>query len=370
MPAARAQTKAEQIHDLMAHYHALGRHHGAVLVAQGGEVIYEGGFGVANATWGIPNGPDVKYDIGSVTKHLTGLLVMQQVERGKIRLDAPAAVHLLNFPVRIDERITIAHLLTHQSGITDFANDLGAEEFEARYLHRRHPAGAVVADMLLRPLEFDPGAGHAYSNTGYVLLGLILEAVTGRDYCDLLQAEVLEPAGMSESGCSRFEPVILRRATGYRMEDGRLIHAAYWHSSYADGELYSTVRDLYRFDLAMQSGRLLSPEMQGVMNTPRLKHDWIGDDFGQGLKHYTGYGIESVHQRPGFADADRVTVISHGGGGGGFTSMLWRVPEDGVVVAVLNNVEVPPLYPELFDILYDRLYRLPTEDKVTPREER
>ncbi len=366
---AHTQTKAERIHELMAHYHALGRHNGTILVAMDGEVIYEGGFGPADATWGIPNEPNVKYDIGSVTKHFTGLLVMQQVERGAIRLDVPAATYLSSFPVSIDERITIAHLLTHQSGITDFANDLSTGEFETRYLHHRHPPDSVVADMLRRPPEFEPGVGHGYSNTGYVLLGLILEAVTGREFCDLLLDEVLKPAGMSDSGCSRFDPIIPRRATGYRMEGGRLIHIAYWHSSYADGEMYSTVRDLYRFDFAIRSGRLLSPEMQAVMNTPRVEVDMIGDDFGPGLKHYTGYGIESVHRRPGFAGNDSVAVIGHGGGGGGFTSMLWRVPEDGVVIAVLNNMETPPLYPELFDILYDRPYKLPNKDEVIPRKE-
>lgn len=151
VPAAPGQTKAGCIHELMAHYHSLGRHHGAVLVAPGREMIYEGGSGLADVRRDISTDHELKSDFDSVTKYLAGLPVMQRIGRGAICPDVPAATYLPSFPVPIDEQITIAHLLTNQSGIADLANDIGAEEFEARYLHRRQPSGSVIANMLRRP---------------------------------------------------------------------------------------------------------------------------------------------------------------------------------------------------------------------------
>jgi CubicO group peptidase (beta-lactamase class C family) len=368
-PCASAQTKAERIHELMTHYHELGRHHGAVLVAKDGQVIYERGFGLADATWGIRNAPDVKYGIGSVTKTFTALLVMRQVERGGLRLSAPAGDYLPDFTTPLDRRITVEHLLTHRSGLMDYVNDLESDEYTAKYEHRRVPADSVVADMAQRPLKFEPGQQFGYSNTNYALLGLLLEAVTARPYCILLQEEVFTPAAMEASGCLAFEKVVDRLATPYEKNSGVLTHAPFFHANYADGTMYSTVRDLYRFDQALRSGRLLSPEYQALMNTPRTEDDWIGDDYGPGLRHFYGYGVET-HRRAGPSPSDSVTVIGHGGGYTGWSAMLWRVPEDGVVFVVINNVHIPPLYPEIFDILYGRPYRLPTEEELIARETR
>ncbi|GAA4869030.1 serine hydrolase domain-containing protein [Luteimonas vadosa] len=364
---ALAQTKTERIHALMAHYHALGRLHGAVLVAQDGKVVYEGGFGQADATWGIANAADVRYHVASVTKVLTAVLVLQQVERGTLRLDAPVAGYLPDFPVPIDARITVDHLLSNRSGLVDYVNDLDGDEYMARYEHRRVPAETLVAEMLQRPLEFAPGERFDYSNTGYVLLEVLLESVTGRPYCDLLREEVFAPAGMAASGCVSYEPVVARMATAYKRENGQLAHAPFFHALHADGVAYSTVRDLFRFDEALRAGRLLSPAMQAVMATPRIGDDRIGNFFGPGLEHFYGYGLE-IHQRPGASPADRVTVVGHSGYYLGWSARLWRVPEDGIAIIVLNNQTLPTFYIELFDILYERPYRLPTEDELDARE--
>jgi CubicO group peptidase (beta-lactamase class C family) len=367
----RGPSKADRIQELMERYHSLGRHYGSVLVAQDGEILFEGGFGYANAAWEVANGPTVKYRISSTTKMLTAILVLQLVEGGELDLQAPAASYLLGLDASLDGRITLDHLLTHRSGLPDYANDLTAEEYRAQYQDRRVPADSVLINMVSLPLEFEPGEGWEYSNTGYVVLQLILEAVTGQPFCDLLHERLTGPAAMEDTGCVFYDPVIPRMATGYIMNlDGRLQHAPFDHSIYADGMAYSTVRDLFSLDLALRSGRLLSPAMQQVMNTPRVEDNWIGNDFGEGLKHYTGYGVESIHRRPGRSGGDSITVVGHGGGTTGWSSMLWRVPEEGVVIAILNNLSVPPLPIELFDILFDRPYRLPTSEELEAREQR
>jgi CubicO group peptidase (beta-lactamase class C family) len=364
---ALAETKSEQIQALMAHYHALGRLHGAVLVAQDGKIVYEGGFGQADASWGVANAADVKYHIASVTKVLTAVLVLQQVERGTLRLEAPVRGYLPDFPAPIDARITVDHLLSNRSGLVDYVNDLDGDEYMARYEHRRVPAETIVADMLQRPLEFAPGEQFDYSNTGYVLLGRLLESVTGRSYCDLLREEVLAPAGMAASGCVSYEPVVARMATAYKREDGKLAHAPFFHALHADSVAYSTVRDLFRFDEALRAGRLLSPAMQAVMSTPRAEDGRIGDAYGPGLEHFYGYGLE-IHRRPGASPAGSVTVVGHTGYYLGWSARLWRVPEDGIAIIVLNNQSLPIFYNEFFDILYERPYRLPTEDQFDARE--
>ena len=352
---ARGQAEADRIAEYVAQAHASGRLHGAVLVARGGDVLYEGGVGAADETWGVPNGPDVKYGLASITKTLTALLVLQQAERGALSLDAPALDYLPRFAGALDPRITLGHLLSHQSGLVDFANDLAWDEFVARYRSRPVLPDSIVADMLARPLEFEPGEGSDYNNTGYVLLGVVLEAVTGRPYCALLREEIFEPAGMADSGCLSFEAVVPRMATQYAMEDGEPRHVRYDHSVHADGLAYSTVRDLFRLDAALRDERLLSAAGQARMATPRVRDAWVAGHYGPRPSLGYGYGI-AAWEMPGATPSDSVTVVGHGGAGAGRTTMFWRVPEDGVVVAVLSNRSIRPFptYAALLDLAYGR----------------
>lgn len=352
---AWAQSTSERIDALITELHERGRFEGAVLVAREGEVVYEGGRGLADATWGIPNAPDVKYPLASITKTFTAVLVLQQVDRGVLRLDAPAADYLPDFPAPIDPRITIEHLLTHQSGLLDFVNDLPRDEVFMRYARQPLPPDSAVADMARRPLEFEPGARSDYGNTGYNLLGLVLETVTGRSYCALLQAQVFGPAGMRDSGCIAFEPVVPRMATPYLTEDEALQHVTYDHSLFADGSAYSTVRDLFRFDQALRVGQLLPRELQAEMAAPRVRDEWISEHYGTRPELAYGYGV-ATWESPGSSPSDRVQVVGHGGAAAGVTTVLWRIPEEGVVIALLNNRSIWPFptYLELIDVLYGR----------------
>ncbi len=353
---AQNSTQAKQIAEYVAQSYATGQLHGAVLVAREGKIIYEGGVGEANSTWGIPNGPDVKYGLASITKTLTAILVIQQAERGVIRLDDPVKKFLPKLARLLDSRITIGHLLSHRSGIVDFANDLSWAEYEARYLRKRVPPATIVADMLALPLEFEPGEKSDYSNTGYVLLGVLLEAVTGQSYCKLLQEKIFEPAKMTDSGCRSFEAVTTRMATQYVMENGQPLHVQYDHSVYADGMAYSTVRDLLRLDIALREGRLLPPDWQARMAKLRVQDGWIKEHYGQRPSLGYGYGM-AIWKMEGAKSSEKVTVIGHGGAGGGLTTVYWRVPEDGIVVAVMSNRSIRPFptYDALLNIVYGRL---------------
>ena len=361
-PAARAQTMAESVDEVMQRYHDLGLFHGSILVAKDGEVVYEGGAGFANIEWGIPNAPDTRFQIASVTKMFTATLVLQQVERGAIRLDAPITTYLPEYPAEPGDHITVHHLLSHTSGIPDFVNDF-PEEYKARYLHTAQPPDTVLTDMARRPLEFEPGEGYDYSNTGYVLLGMILERVTGTGFCTLLRQEILDPAEMADSGCDSFEAVIPRRATGYKRTEGDFRHLVYDQSLSADGVMYSTVQDLFRFDRALASGGLLSEASQAVMNTPRALDPF--ETQGGGTDAHYGYGVV-IRRVPFFAPGRTVTVLSHGGMSEGFSALLIRIPEDGITMAVLNNLHrlFSPPYMEVFSILYGQPYELPTRERI------
>jgi CubicO group peptidase (beta-lactamase class C family) len=360
-PAALAQTPAERIDEVMRRYHELGRFHGSILVAKDGEIVYEKGYGLANREWENPNTPETRFQLASVTKTFTATLVLQQVERGRIPLDAPITTYLPEYPAEPGGRITVHHLLSHSSGIPNFS----WRDYQATKLDTRQLGDTILADMARRPLEFEPGERVDYNNTGFVLLGMILERVTGTDYCTLLRRQILEPAGMAASGCESFEAIIPRRAAGYQRVEGEFRHAPYDHTLHADGMMYSTVQDLFRFDRAMAGGILLSPEMQAVMNTPHYP-DGLDDLELVGIKEiHWGYGIMVRFDSRAVVPDHALTVLTHGGRGLGFSAMLIRIPEDGIFVAALNNLhQMNSFYPEIFSILYGTPYELPTREHL------
>ncbi len=184
--------------------------------------------------------------------------------------------------------------------------------------------------------------------------------MTGRPYCALLREEIFEPAGMADSGCRSFEAVIPRMATQYATEDGQPWHVRYDHSVYADGVGYSTVRDLFRLDAALRDGRLLSASGQARMASPRVQDEWVAEHYGPRPSLGYGYGV-AVWEMPGAAPSDSVTVVGHGGAGDGLTTVFWRVPQGGVVVAVMSNRSIWPFptYGALLDLAYGRSPALP-----------
>ncbi|MFB0566624.1 MAG: serine hydrolase [Candidatus Aminicenantaceae bacterium] len=327
-----AQDKAVKIDEFMKLWQETGEFNGTVLVAEKGKVIFKKGYGFANLEWNIPNKPDTKFRIGSITKQFTSMLIMQLVEKGKIDLQGKLSDYLPYYRKDIGEKVTIHHLLTHTSGIPSYTRNMSQLE----EIHRDpYPADEFVEKYCSDDLEFEPGSKYRYNNSGYFILGAVIEAVTGKPYADVLQIKILEPLGMKDTGYDLPVPVIKNRAAGYSINLDGYENAAYLNMSlpYAAGALYSTVEDLYKWDQALYTDKLLSKKMKDVMFKP---HVATGDGA-----HYAYGWVVSARSFP--KSKEKVKSIAHGGGINGFNTLIERLVDDKHFVAIFNNTPAASL---------------------------
>jgi CubicO group peptidase (beta-lactamase class C family) len=314
---------------------------GTVLVARDGNIVLDKAYGMANLELDVPNTPDTKFRLGSVTKQFTAAAILLLEERGKLKLDDRVKAYLPDSPMAWD-RITIFNLLTHTSGIPNFT---ASADYSTVKLSSRTAAAAVAA-FRDRPLDFGPGEKYSYSNSGYLVLGAIIEAVGGQSYEKFVTENLFAPAGMSDSGYDSNTAVIKRRASGYIKTPTGYVNAGYIHMSipHAAGALYSTTRDLLKWEQALFGGKLISKASLDRMITP--------------FKNNYGLGITSslINGR---------RVIAHGGGIDGFNTQLAYYPDSRTVVTVLSNVNgsVP-------DTLTGQLGAIMHGDSVTLTSER
>ncbi|RPI61430.1 MAG: class A beta-lactamase-related serine hydrolase, partial [Lysobacterales bacterium] len=241
---------------------------GAVLVARGDEVILSKGYGFANLEWSIPNTPSTKFRLGSVTKQFTAAAILLLADRGKLALDDPVKKHWPDAPAAWDA-ITIFHLLTHTSGIPNFTND--AELMRTQRVMPSTPE-KTLGHVRDKPLDFAPGERMSYSNSGYVLLGLLVERVGGQSYADFVRDNIFEPLGMNDSGYDVSAAIIPNRASGYAsgMRNAPYVDMTVPHGA---GALYSTTEDLLRWTQGLFGARLLSAASLEKMITP-FKNDY------------------------------------------------------------------------------------------------
>ena len=183
---------------------------GSVLVARGGEVLLSKGYGSANLEWNIPNSPATKFRLGSVTKQFTAASILLLEERGKLKTDDPVKKFMPDAPAAWD-KVTIFHLLTHTSGIPSFT---GFPDYASQEPFATTPE-KLVARFRDKPLDFQPGEKWSYSNSGYVLLGYLIEKVSGESYEKFVQENIFGPLGMKDSGYDSNSAIIPRRAAGY-----------------------------------------------------------------------------------------------------------------------------------------------------------
>jgi CubicO group peptidase (beta-lactamase class C family) len=269
------------------------------------------------------------FELGSVTKQFTSTAILMLVEQGKLSLDDDIRKYVPDFP---DKRahITIEHLLTHTSGIKDYTDD---PKWPA--LWRQDLTPSQVVDLVKdAPLDFQPGTKWHYDNTGYTLLGMVLEKAAGIPYADFIRTKIFEPLGMSHSLYGSFTTVIPNRAAGYtKGEKGDWENAPYLSMAqpYAAGSLMSNVDDLVKWDAAVSAKRLLSAASWAKAFEGYRLSTGVDTRYALGWQLGTYEGHEIVH---------------HGGGIPGYTTQVLRMPGDQVYVVVLTNSDTPPHSPE------------------------
>jgi len=329
------------IGELMESYKDLGMFNGSVLVATDGEVVFSEGYGLANMEWVIPNRPNTKFRLGSITKQFTSMIVMQLVEGGALSLDATVSELLPYYRSDIGSKITVHHLLTHTSGLPNYTAMPG---FFPDASQKPYEVEEFVTTFCSADLEFEPGSKFRYSNSGYFVLGAIIEQVTGESYERQLKSRILEPLGLHDTGYDHGAEIIERRAAGYQRTGNGYRNARYvdMTTPYAAGALYSTVEDLLRWDQALYRDDLLSEEGKAKLFEP-----FLGD-------YAYGWNVRTM---PIGADGGDRTVIGHGGGINGFNTLISRVIEDRHLVVLLNNTggaKLRAMREGIFDLLYGR----------------
>lgn len=289
----------------------------SVAVVENGRVAYARAFGVADVTAKTPATPQTRFRIASVTKTITAVAVMQLVEAGRVRLDEKVASYLVNVPH--GREITIRQLLMHTSGLWNY----GDEAISSGRVAKPTTPYAILASLSLRPLEAKPGTGFAYSNTGYVMLGLVVEAVTRRTLREYEREHIFVPAKMSSTTVGN-APAGTPVAHGYLDATGT-VPAPYSPSwFYADGDVVSTASDIARFDAALMDGRLVKPATFAQMQSS----DIAAPEFGQGVRY--GLGLTLIA-------SGGVTLVGHHGGMPGFATETEMIPAQRYAVVVLTN---------------------------------
>jgi CubicO group peptidase (beta-lactamase class C family) len=311
------QVKAE-IESYMKTAVAFEKFSGAILVAYDGKPLLSRGYGLANVELDAPNTPDTVFRLASLTKQFTAASVMMLQERGKLKVDDAICRHLPDCPAAW-QPITVGQLMNMTSGIPGpTAADIGA----VRGLPV--PLDQWMEATRKKPLEFSPGTEFRYANSGYVLLGLIIERLSGKSYGEFLQENIFGPLGMNQSGYENPLRIIKNRATGYRQLPGEEIaNVPYAEllALYAAGGVYSTTKDLLLWDQALYGEKLLSRRSIQAMAT-------AGKEMLPGKGYGFGWWMREQHGR---------LEIAHGGNLAGFITYLARYPSDGVTVIVLSN---------------------------------
>ena len=343
--AVLAQDKAAKIQEVLSLAHKYRQFNGTALVAENGKVIYKQGFGLANMEWNIPNTPDTRFRLGSITKQFTAALMLQLVEQGKIKLDGKLSDYLPDYRKDTGQKVTIHHLLTHTSGIPSYTSQPGFLENVSRNPYK---VAHFVTKYASGDLEFEPGSKFLYNNSGYFLLGAIIERITGKSYEQALQENVLDPAGMKNTGYDYHDTIIPKRAAGYRKTAEGYDNAAYLDMSipYAAGSMYSTVEDLYLWDQALYTDKVLSAASKDLMYKPFLR------------EYAYGWGVRNA----AFKHNDQpVQMVAHGGGINGFATVITRFPKEKNLIVLLDNTgqNVERLSETIGRILYNQPYDPP-----------
>jgi len=325
-------------------YVRLQKFNGAALVAMNGTVLLDKGYGYRNAAGKIPNDNHSIFQIGSVTKQFTSAVILKLQQENKLTVQDKLSKYFPQYPK--GDSITIQQLLTHTSGVFSYTED---RQFMANHVSEPASRDKMMALFKDKPLDFSPGTNWHYSNSGYSLLGYIIEAVTGKPYTQVVREYIFKPLKMEHSGFDFTNLPAKEKATGYFvLNDKDAVASPIVDSSvsFSAGAIYSTTGDLYRWHQSLEKNTVLTKEQQESAYTPVMNHygyGWVIDSF-EGKRR-----------------------VSHSGGIHGFTSNFSRLPQDDVCIILLSNsssIVLNDITNSIYAILYHHPYELPKERKA------
>lgn len=312
--------RADKVDDLVREYLTKYRVPAAsVAVVQNGKIVKSQGYGMANVELSVPATDKTVYELGSITKQFTAVAIITLVEAGKLTVDEAVANILPDLPTSWSG-VTVRHLLTHTSGIKSYTSLPNFMELTRKDVSHDE----VIKSVADQPLEFKPGEKWNYSNTGYFLLGMVVEKLSGKSYGDYLQEKIFGPLGMTSTRVNDLGAIIPNRACGYtrKGDEVRVAPAISMTWPFSAGVLISTVTDLAKWDAAVGTDKLLKKSSWDMIWTPVKLNGGATHPYGFGW----GVDRESGHK-----------MIGHGGGIPGFTTDMARYPDDGLAVVVLTN---------------------------------
>lgn len=314
---------------------------GVVLIAYQSKIMWSKGYGYADFEHDVPNTAETKFRIGSITKTITAVAIMQLLEKKLIKLDDTLNHFIADYPH--GEQITVKHLLTHTSGISNF--ELDADFYDV--IHSPSFSEKLIDLFKYQPLQFIPGEEYSYSVSGYFLLGYIIEKVTGLRYEDYLKEYIFEPLGMKNTGFDHYKPIIKGRAKGYEMDGFEIQNTDFvdMRIAGAGGGLYSTVGDLYLLQVGLFNQKILNKESFDMMNTNQVR---INDQT-----HY-GYGL--------FLQEDEIFGKKqhknyHTGGGPGVRSILAYYVEEQLLCVMISNVNNRKIFNDSHALMEEILFK-------------
>jgi CubicO group peptidase (beta-lactamase class C family) len=291
----------------------------AALVAIKGQVVYKKAFGLANLELNVPMQPDMVFRVGSITKQFTAVAILQLMEQGKLSLQDDITKFIPDYPTQA-YKITIENLLTHTSGIKSFTN---VPEFQ-KYIKEDMSPAEVIDKFRNLPMDFAPGTKWSYNNSGFFLLGYIIEKASGKSYQDYIQENLFKPAEMTSSLYGNDRRIIKNRASGYQSDGDNVVNLDYISMllPYSAGSIMSTVEDLYKWNRALISNKLLKKEtLDKAFTEYKLSN-------GEGTGYGYGWFLKQLQGSP---------TIEHGGAINGYLCNAIYLPKEDVFVAVFSN---------------------------------
>jgi CubicO group peptidase (beta-lactamase class C family) len=320
-----------------------GRFSGTVLIAKEGKPLFQKAYGLASQAFNVPNKVDTKFNLGSMNKMFTAVAIAQLAQQGKLNFSDPLIKHLPDYPNKeVAEKVTLHHLLTHTSGIGDYFNGKYRLASKDRFRAIRDYFPLFVD----KPLGFEPGKQFRYSNAGFMVLGAVVEKVSGEDYFDYVREHIYRPAGMVNTDAYEMDRDTPNLAIGYTREvpgssrspkNNLFLHVVKGGPA---GGGFSTVEDLLRFDVALRGHHLLDQKHADLILTGKVA---------TGRRGEYGYGF-FVEKLPG------TRVVGHGGGFPGINSALDMYLDNGWTVAVMSNYD-PPAAQRISDKLRELIAR-------------